>query len=93
MARLLPLDRDNEIFLDINVVQVIFSPIIAIYLTSFNPQLCVIRLYQFNCWAGVRVCIAGRSPGLVVMGGDSHSKGRGFESRCRILDGHDIFSH
>ena len=27
------------------------------------------------------------------MGGDSRSKGRGFESRHRILDGHDIFSH
>ena len=33
------------------------------------------------------------SPGLVVMGGDSRSKGRGFESRHRILDGLDIFSH
>ena len=31
------------------------------------------------------------SPGLVVMGGDSRSKGRGFESRRQILDGHDIF--
>ena len=30
----------------------------------------------------------GGSPGLVVMGGDSRSKGRGFESRRRILDGH-----
>ena len=29
----------------------------------------------------------------VVMGGDSRSKGRGFESRRRILDGLDIFSH
>ena len=35
----------------------------------------------------------GWSPGLVVMGGDSHSKGRGFESWRWILDGHDIFSH
>ena len=35
----------------------------------------------------------GGSPGLVVMGGDSCSEGRGFESRCHILDGHDIFSH
>ena len=26
--------------------------------------------------------------GLVVMGGDSCSKGHGFESRHRILDGH-----
>ena len=33
----------------------------------------------------------GGSPGLVVMGGDSRPKGRGFESRRRILDGHDIF--
>ena len=33
----------------------------------------------------------GGSPGLVVMGVDSRSKGRGFKSRHRILDGH--FSH
>ena len=31
------------------------------------------------------------SPGLVVMGGDSCSNGRGFESQQCILDGH--FSH
>ena len=30
----------------------------------------------------------GGSPGLVVMGGDSHSEGRGFEYRCHILVGH-----
>ena len=30
----------------------------------------------------------GRRPGIVVMGGDSTSEGRGFESRCRILDGY-----
>ena len=30
----------------------------------------------------------GGSPGLVVMGDDSCSKGNGFKSRCRILDGH-----
>ena len=30
----------------------------------------------------------GRSPGLVALGGDSRSEGRGFESQCRILDGH-----
>ena len=33
----------------------------------------------------------GGSPGLVVMGGDLYSKGRGFESWRRILDGHNIF--
>ena len=32
--------------------------------------------------------LQGGSPGLVVMGGDSCSKGRQFESRHRILDGH-----
>ena len=35
--------------------------------------------------------VVGGSTGLVVMGGDSHSKGGGFESRRRILDGLDIF--
>ena len=33
----------------------------------------------------------GGSPGLVVMGGDSCSEGRGFKSWRHILDGHDIF--
>ena len=28
------------------------------------------------------------SPDIVVMGGDSHSEGHGFESQCHILDGH-----
>ena len=32
--------------------------------------------------------LSGREPGLVVMGGDSLSEGRGFESQHRILDGH-----
>ena len=27
----------------------------------------------------------------MVIGGDSHSEGCGFESQCRMLDGHDIF--
>ena len=30
----------------------------------------------------------GGSPGLVFMDGDSCSRGRGFESRHQILDGH-----
>ena len=30
----------------------------------------------------------GVSPGLVVMGGDSCSEGRGFKSQHHILDGH-----
>ena len=32
--------------------------------------------------------VLGGSPGLVVMGRDSHTEGRGFESRHHILDGH-----
>ena len=39
----------------------------------------------------VNFLFRGGSPGLVVMGGDSRSKVRGFDSRRRILDGHDIF--
>ena len=35
--------------------------------------------------------VSAGSPGLVVMGGDSHPEGRGFESQHCILDGH--FSH
>ena len=35
--------------------------------------------------------LLGGSPVLVVMEGDSRSKGRGFESQRRIQDGH--FSH
>ena len=35
--------------------------------------------------------ILGGSLGLVVMGGDSSSEGRGFKSKHRILNGH--FSH
>ena len=31
------------------------------------------------------------SPGLVVMGDDSCSRGHGFKSQHCILDGHDIF--
>ena len=30
----------------------------------------------------------GGSSGLVVMGDDSCSRGRGFKSRCNLLDGH-----
>ena len=33
----------------------------------------------------------GGNPGLVVMGGDSRSRGGGFKSQHQILDGH--FSH
>ena len=61
------------------------------------PRLEVVQLLScsvFGNWvAAANIFLVGGSPGLVVMGGDSHSKGRGFEYRYRILDGHDIFSH
>ena len=55
---------------------------------------------MINCGDGSitisdRFCVknswTGGSPGLVVMGGDSYSKGREFESRRRLLDGNGIF--
>ena len=33
----------------------------------------------------VKECFEGESPGLVVMGGDSCSKGPGFKSKCKVL--------
>ena len=39
----------------------------------------------------MKLSYSGGSPGLVVMVRGSRSKGHGFESQCRILDGH--FSH
>ena len=51
-----------------------------------------IRKYWLSMRASRSVLVVNEgSPGLVVMGGDSHFKGCGFESRRRILDGHDIF--
>ena len=38
--------------------------------------------------ASLKIVYVGGSPGLVVMGGDSYSKGREFESRHCILSGH-----
>ena len=40
----------------------------------------------------LNIPMLGGSPGLVLLGGDSCSKGRGFESRHRKLDGLNIFS-
>ena len=45
-------------------------------------------ILQDNLHNKLRAREYGGSPGLVVMGGDSCSKGRGFESRYCILDGH-----
>ena len=47
--------------------------------------------YLFQICQGANSLIEGGSLGLVVMGGDSCSEGREFESQHHILDGH--FSH
>ena len=52
-------------------------------MTSFNQLEVICSESHINT-----VLKFGRSPGLVVMGGDSHSKSHGFESQHRILDGH-----
>ena len=36
----------------------------------------------------VIIYLKGGNPGLVVMEGDSHSRGRGYKSPHQILDGH-----
>ena len=61
-------------------------------ISSKNPsqQLCKLRQKRFYCICH-KITFFG-SPGLVVLVNDSCLKGRGFESRRRILDGHlDIF--
>ena len=45
----------------------------------------VISLVKRSC---KNVLALGGSPGLVVMGGDSCSKGHRLESQCHMLDGH-----
>ena len=49
-----------------------------------------IRFCRFLVVNGTNVSVdhLGESPGLMVMGGDSCSDGRGFKSQHRILDGH-----
>ena len=51
------------------------------------PKGCFSRTHNIT-----RLVQWGGSPGLVVMGGDSCSKGPEFESRHHILNGHDIFT-
>ena len=58
---------------------------------DYLRQSCIELLGQIE--REMRISLKGKSPGLVVMGGDSRSKGHGFESWRCILDGHDIFSH
>ena len=55
-----------------------------VYTTSLHLMLAVVLPAQTNYPSG-------GSPGLVVMGDDSRSRGHGFESQHHILDGQDIF--
>ena len=60
------------------------------YNTFFIHSLCSLALFVKDKILNFDTTKGG-SPGLVVIGGDSCSKGREFESWHRILDGH--FSH
>ena len=64
---------------------------------SFHSYLLLIRVTWVRIQSAFYHCLLiielGGSRGLVVMGGDSFSKGHGFESRRRVLDGHDKFLH
>ena len=60
----------------------------------FNLSVCFSKLFVKLSCGFVRLHSSRRKcfiTGLVVMGGGSRFKGRGFESQRHILDGHDIF--
>ena len=60
------------------------------------PKLCFLLLVDFYIDSSskqtklfkLKINSEGGSPGLVVMGGDSCSEGREFQSKHHILDGH-----
>ena len=57
--------------------------------TGLNPEFTI-----WVCFCPQKNLLSmgvGGSPGLVVMGDNSCLRGRGFDSWCCILDGHDIF--
>ena len=59
----------------------------VVYLTSFR-RIDVSRRPKRTSKIGAQTTV---TPGLIVMGGDSCSEGRGLESQQCLLDGH--FSH
>ena len=69
----------------IHAIIIVWAPIRALVRGVLNPRA--------SC-SGVQLKVRGKlhgTPGLVVMGDDSSSRGREFKSwRCK-LDGHDIF--
>ena len=55
--------------------------------SGLEPCLFSEALLNSRCWRILQTCVKmGGSPGLVVMGDDSWSRGCGFESLCRIMD-------
>ena len=70
-------------FLHIIFEKVCVNRIVVLFVLCSNAANICSGLTVKFFWAG--------SPGLVVMGEDSCSKGCEFESRHRILDGHDTF--
>ena len=72
-------------------VRAIIQKFIVVYgqiLKDFISHL--VTLAPTSCEGNLRFN-SGGSPGLVVMGEDSCSRGHGFESQRHILDGHYIF--
>ena len=61
------------------------------YLLSLSLYYSHIGIYSLILVSVLKNSLLGRSPGLVVMGGDSCSEGCGRKSQHRTLDGH--FSH
>ena len=61
---------------------------------AFSDSIKITLVLKYNLvlpWTN-KAKFLGGSPGFVVMGDDSCSRGRGFDSQHRKLDGHDIFN-
>ena len=90
----------NSVFVEVNriILKVSSKETISGFLKTFAANILwkwwTDVLTVFDDFSGPqRVELQCGSPGLVVMGDDSCSKGCGFKSWRRILDGHDFFSH
>ena len=73
------------------VLAVVLGCFAVLWPKIFSPML--FSTYEAKPKPGKLLHFQGGSPSLVVIGDDSCSRGCGFESRRRILDGHDSFSH
>ena len=69
------------------------KPVTPLFLKS-SMSKCFTRVGIKNYLPIKSQIFEGGSSGLVIMGDNSCSKGRGFECQRHLLDGHfDIFSH